>query len=101
MRSITALTLTRPADTRALERGEDWRDRAVCRDKDPELFFPNHQDKAAVDRAKAVCASCPVREPCGKTALDDDERDGVWGGLDEKERETIRQRRNRYRGVAQ
>ncbi|WP_037837933.1 WhiB family transcriptional regulator [Streptomyces sp. NRRL S-337] len=40
------------------------------------------------DEAKADCASCPVRvrNACLDTAIANDERYGVWGGLDPTER---------------
>lgn len=37
------------------------------------------------DRAKAICAECPFRMQCLQKALDDKERWGVHGGVDEKE----------------
>ena len=41
----------------------DWRHRAVCRDEDPELFFPIGTSGPAllqVEQAKAVCRRCSV-----------------------------------------
>lgn len=49
-----------------------------CRCEDPELFFSEKPDE--VELAKAVCASCPVREPCLEGALQRAEPWGVWGG---------------------
>jgi WhiB family redox-sensing transcriptional regulator len=43
-----------------------WQDRAACRDKDPEIFFPDysrpksHKSKVA----KRICLRCPVRQLC-------------------------------------
>ena len=46
------------------------------------------------DGAKAVCATCVVREACLEFALTNREHDGVWGGATERERRRIvRQRR--------
>ena len=39
----------------------DWRAKAACRDKDPELFFPVGNTGAAyqqIEEAKAVCRTC-------------------------------------------
>ncbi len=36
--------------------------------------------------AKAICAACPVREPCAVYALAHRELHGVWGGLSEADR---------------
>ena len=42
------------------------------------LFFSEQLDDIA--RAKAICAVCPVREPCFEGALARREPYGVWGG---------------------
>jgi WhiB family transcriptional regulator, redox-sensing transcriptional regulator len=70
---------------------ESWRQDAACRDLDPNLFFPPSDEEAAP--AKAVCATCPVREECLEYALVTRQDDGVWGGLDETERKRLRRRR--------
>ena len=44
---------------------EDWRERAACRDTDPDLFFPVGSTGPAVEQimaAKAVCATCEARD---------------------------------------
>lgn len=44
----------------------DWRAKAACRDKDPELFFPVGNTGAAyqqIEEAKAVCRTCKVLTP--------------------------------------
>jgi len=69
-----------------------WRQSAACRGVDPEIFYPASEEEAVV--AKAVCASCAVREACLEFALASRERDGVWGGATEKDRRRLlRQRR--------
>lgn len=73
-----------------------WRDRAACRDMDSELFFPIGTTGLALDqaeRAKAVCASCPVSPQCLEFAMSTGQN-GVWGGLTEDERRKRRRRRN-------
>lgn len=71
---------------------QTWRQHSACRGVDPDIFYPASDDEAEV--AKAVCAQCPVRQPCLEYALTNRERDGVWGGATEKERRRIlRQRR--------
>lgn len=79
------------AGTTSTTDGGDWRDRAACLDTDPELWFPADEERAnrripRVAKAKAVCATCPVRPDCLRWALDNDIREGLWGGLDEDER---------------
>jgi WhiB family redox-sensing transcriptional regulator len=51
----------------------NWRDQAACLDEDPELFFPVGSTGPALEqteRAKAVCADCPVRAACLDWALE-------------------------------
>ena len=69
-----------------------WRQRGACRGLDPAIFYPASEEEA--DEAKAICATCPVQQLCLEHALTNRERDGVWGGMTEKERRRIiRQRR--------
>lgn len=73
----------------------DWRADAACLDVDTELFFPLGRNAEAVmqaEDAKAVCARCPVREQCLQRAMDTPEKHGIFGGLDETERERLRRR---------
>ena len=42
-----------------------WMANAACKDMDPDLFFPERPTGShAYDRARAICASCPVLEEC-------------------------------------
>jgi WhiB family transcriptional regulator, redox-sensing transcriptional regulator len=69
-----------------------WRNRAACQGLDPDIFFPVSEDDA--EEAKAICATCAVRQLCLEHALAVREREGIWGGLTERERRRIsRQRR--------
>lgn len=50
----------------------DWRHKAICRDEDPELFFPVGNSGPALAQiadAKLVCARCPVTADCLSWAL--------------------------------
>src|SRR5215468_4643402 len=49
-----------------------------CHVHDPELWFA--ESPADLDRAKALCATCPVRLECLAGALRRSEPCGVWGG---------------------
>lgn len=76
----------------------DWRFEAACLTQDPELFFPLGDSGPAVDqvdKAKAVCRACPVMQECLSWALDTGQDFGVWGGMSEAERLTMRRRRSR------
>jgi WhiB family redox-sensing transcriptional regulator len=74
----------------------DWVQRARCKDEDPELFFPIGTTGPAaeqIQRAKAVCAQCPVRQECLDWALATGQDAGVWGGTSEEERRVMRRTR--------
>jgi WhiB family redox-sensing transcriptional regulator len=73
--------------------GRDWQERGACKGVAVEFFFPPVDEDC--DGAKAVCAMCPVREPCLEHALSVGERFGVWGGLTPAERRTLAGRRAR------
>ncbi|MER7898945.1 WhiB family transcriptional regulator [Streptomyces sp. NPDC096046] len=84
----------------------DWRHNAVCREKDPDLFFPVGNTGPAllqIEEAKSVCRRCPVIEQCLQWALESGQEHGVWGGLSEDQRRSMKRRaaRNRARAAAQ
>jgi WhiB family redox-sensing transcriptional regulator len=77
----------------------DWRHKAVCRDEDPELFFPlgdkfldtsNPASPLAqqITEAKAICSRCPVILDCRNWARAAG-MTGIWGGLTEDERNVL------------
>lgn len=84
----------RPADHQFMSRTPllPWMDRALCRQVGPEPFYAevhgtrSGSDYAERDRmvaqAKATCGRCPVRAQCLAYALANDERYGIWGGVD-------------------
>lgn len=78
----------------------DWRSKAACRRKNPELFFPIGTNGAAyqqIEDAKAVCRTCEVADCCLKYALDTNQDYGIWGGLSEHERRALKRRAMRPR----
>jgi WhiB family redox-sensing transcriptional regulator len=62
---------------------------AACADVDPELMFPLGQSARVIAEAKAVCARCLMVAECLTYATETRQQHGVWGGLDEDERERI------------
>ncbi len=71
----------------------DWRNRAACRDTDPDLFFPVGTTGQAVEQieaAKSVCAQCAAQPECLEFALATNQESGVWGGASEEERRKLR-----------
>ena len=82
---------------------DGWRDHALCRDTDPDLFFPvgtTGQALVTIDQAKVVCSQCAVTQECLDYALDTYQDSGVWGGLSEEERRAIRRQRAAARRAA-
>ena len=73
-----------------------WHESGACRRGPAIDFYPpmhterKHERLARERRAKAVCATCPVRVECLQHAVAVDERYGIWGGLNQDERRSIR-----------
>lgn len=65
-----------------------WQDRALCAQTDPEAFFP--EKGGSTREAKRICLGCEVRDECLDYALAHDERFGIWGGLSERERRRLK-----------
>jgi WhiB family transcriptional regulator, redox-sensing transcriptional regulator len=81
-----------------------WRGRAMCdpnNGHDPNIWFPpsirqhstGARARAAMAlqaqseaQAKELCAACPVQRECLEYANDNEEPDGIWGGLTPIER---------------
>lgn len=87
-----ALTWIRDHDWDA----DDWRERSLCRETSPELFFPVGTTGEAVNQieaAKAVCTKCLARPECLEFALSTNQEAGVWGGATEEERRRMRRAR--------
>jgi WhiB family redox-sensing transcriptional regulator len=49
-----------------------------CHVGDPDLWFAD--SPSDLERAKALCADCPIRTQCLAAALQRGEPWGVWGG---------------------
>lgn len=91
---------------------EDWLDDAACASDNPDIFFPEDyrtsgvleedDDEEPLDeeqlrtrateverRAKGICMGCPVRMDCLMHALESDERYGIYGGANARDRRRI------------
>lgn len=72
----------------------DWLDHAACASVDSRAFFASGcHSREQVHAAKRVCAMCPVQDACRDYAITTGERNGVWGGMSQKE---LRQKRRRF-----
>jgi WhiB family redox-sensing transcriptional regulator len=67
---------------------DQWQERALCAQTDPEAFFP--EKGGSTREAKRICMGCEVRDRCLEYALAHDERFGIWGGLSERERRRLK-----------
>jgi WhiB family transcriptional regulator, redox-sensing transcriptional regulator len=73
----------------------DWQRRAACRNLDSSMFFHPDGERGPrraqrEERAKAICAGCPVRAECLEHSLRVQEPYGIWGGVSETERPQLR-----------
>ena len=81
----------------------DWQEQAECRHYDNVLFFGPDQGESELEKqtreaeAKAVCRQCPVIEPCLEFAMETNQKYGIWGGMNDKERASLKRRRARAR----
>ena len=71
----------------------DWVLAAACATADPGIFFPDNGSPD--DEAKRICGRCPVRSDCLEYSLRTGPHWGVWGGLNEVERNSLARRRKR------
>ena len=67
---------------------DQWQERALCAQTDPEAFFP--EKGGSTREAKRICLGCEVKDSCLDYALANDERFGIWGGLSERERRRLK-----------
>lgn len=56
-----------------------WMEQALCAQSDPDAWFPERGDSVTIPRR--VCQDCPVRVECLTYAIENNEREGIWGGL--------------------
>jgi WhiB family redox-sensing transcriptional regulator len=72
-----------------------WQVRAACRGPNHAIFFPparlerREEKRRREARAKEICQTCPVQQPCREYALHIREQHGIWGGMTESERRQL------------
>lgn len=79
------------------DNADNWKLAGLCRQHDPDLWFPATDDLRGVNGAerrtyaepRTICARCDVWEVCRAYALDRAEPYGMWGGLTPRERRRI------------
>jgi WhiB family transcriptional regulator, redox-sensing transcriptional regulator len=65
----------------------DWQRWAACRGVGPDVFYGRPQSRPSPE-ALALCADCPVRQPCADAGLD--EKFGVWAATSANQRARLR-----------
>ncbi|QCB27754.1 WhiB family transcriptional regulator [Corynebacterium endometrii] len=76
----------------------DWQLHGACRGENSEVFYHPDGERGRArarreNRAKAICAECPVMELCRDHALAVAEPYGIWGGMSETERTVLLRKR--------
>lgn len=66
---------------------EPWMEHALCRQTDPDLWFPEIGSNAV--EAKRICSECPVRVQCLEYAVEHYE-EGIWAGTSRQQRQRLR-----------
>ncbi|AWH90954.1 WhiB family transcriptional regulator [Dietzia lutea] len=70
-----------------------WRDSAACIGQEDLFYGAEDESKGErrrkEEKAKTVCAVCPVFETCRQFAMESKELYGVWGGTTESERNAM------------
>jgi WhiB family redox-sensing transcriptional regulator len=85
-------------DDLELPTAEAWMVNAACKDaEDPDLFFTGTPE--AIKEAISICHQCPVRIRCAEYAINNEITDGVWGGLTESDRRSIRRQKASRKGI--
>lgn len=64
----------------------EWKEQGACWDSDSTVFVFTRADcnnereyNDRVEKAQAICVTCPVRVPCEEAGRDMDY--GIWGGV--------------------
>lgn len=65
----------------------DWKARGLCAQTFPDAFFP--EKGGSTREAKRICQGCEVRGECLASALANNEKWGIWGGMSERERRKV------------
>jgi len=66
----------------------EWQPKAECLGEDTDFFYID--ERSPNQPAMQVCARCSVRTQCLITAIESNERWGIWGGMLSQERSRLR-----------
>jgi len=75
--------------------GQHWMQSGLCRELDPELFYPigiSAEAQLQARKAIAWCQQCPVVYQCLHYALAENIEFGIWGATTEDQRRSEKRR---------
>jgi len=75
---------------------ENWMSQGKCVGLG-HIMFPERGDSC--NPARAVCATCPVKQQCAEYGIANPGLDGVWGGLSHRQRRAIFRARRKAAGL--
>jgi WhiB family redox-sensing transcriptional regulator len=75
----------------------DWRNKAECKGASVNEMFPPDASSEVV--AKEYCCRCSVTEQCLAAAINNNERYGIWGGLNATERRLLKKESSGVAGI--
>jgi WhiB family redox-sensing transcriptional regulator len=70
----------------------EWRKQAACFGYPVYHWFPESKEIEEQILAMQVCSQCPVKEDCLEYSLWH-EQDGIWGGMNQTDRQKLRKKR--------
>lgn len=92
---------------------EPWRQEALCKDTDPDIFFPEgvggrrvngqprrNQDALEQEVVNNWCRKCPVQAECMEYAINLRNFNGVWGSTELQRRAIWRQRQKQKKNAS-
>ena len=79
-----------------IDRARNQNTEPNCWSGNPEDWHPTTEaERQDVDRARELCAGCPILTECLEYALANRDLSGFWGGTTETERAEMRARQGR------
>jgi WhiB family redox-sensing transcriptional regulator len=69
-----------------------WEVEAYCRQLSipTSIFYCDEDDDKGITAAKFFCKRCEVQDECLNWAIKNDKEEGIWGGLTQTERRSLR-----------
>lgn len=79
---------------------DSWVEYASCKGMDTDLFFPERGKTHIAEKTiKPLCKNCPVQQKCLNYAIDNDMKEGYFGGLSGAQRRSIKRLRRQQKAA--